>query len=189
MKKIISSTFISLDGYASRNIQGVEAISWFPVNDEFFELSKVLTDQADTAIYGRKTFEMMNAYWPTAGSQPGATPHDIKHSAWYNRVQKVVISETLTESNEAIIIVSEDIEQQIKKLKQGEGTNIVIFGNPSIVDLLNTYKLIDEYWICVSPTVLGDGKRLFDLNKAQLDLKLIESKTYTTGVVALHYGT
>ncbi len=60
-----------------------------------FDCAGMLTDRADTALYGRRTYEMMESYWPTAADQPGATQHDITHSRWYNKVTKAVVSTTL----------------------------------------------------------------------------------------------
>jgi dihydrofolate reductase len=74
---------------------------------------------------------MMDSYWPTAADQPGATRHDIEHSAWYNRVTKVVLSRTLKSANlKNTIIISENLADEINKLKSATKRHILIFGRP-----------------------------------------------------------
>ncbi len=117
-----------------------------------------LTDQSDTALYGRVTYNMMDAYWPTAGDQPKATAHDKHHSAWYNTVTKVVVSESLQQDpSKKLEVISGDLKGNIEKLKSKPGKDIVIFGSPSIVRQLIEYNLIDEYWLMVNPVILGTG--------------------------------
>ena len=82
---------ISLDGFvAGPNGE----MDWIKVDDEMFDIGSKMTEDSDAVIYGRKTYEMMNSYWPTANAQADASKHDIEHSHWYNRVTKVVISKT-----------------------------------------------------------------------------------------------
>lgn len=70
-------------------------MDWINVSEEMFEYAARETAEADTALYGRVTYEMMQAYWPTAADKPNATKHEIEHSQWYNTVTKVVISKTM----------------------------------------------------------------------------------------------
>src|SRR5689334_21295359 len=92
MRKLISSMHISLDGF----VGGPNGeMDWIHVDADLFDFVGKMTDNADAALYGRKTYEMMEGYWPTAGDQPNASKHDIEHSTWYNKVQKIVISNTL----------------------------------------------------------------------------------------------
>jgi dihydrofolate reductase len=82
----------SLDGF----VGGPNGeMDWIDVDDEMFEYAGQRTREADTALYGRVTYQMMESYWPTAGDQPTATKHDIEHSKWYNSVAKVVVSRTM----------------------------------------------------------------------------------------------
>src|SRR6188768_1113285 len=94
MKNLIFFMHTSLDGFVA-GLNG--ELDWIKVDDEIFDFVATMTDQADTALYGRVTYEMMQSYWPTAGEQPNATKHDKEHSAWYNKVSKVVLSKTLSE--------------------------------------------------------------------------------------------
>ena len=92
MKKIIVSEHITLDGFlAAPNGE----MDWIQLDKEMFDMVNEFTVTADTALYGRITYEMMEAYWPTAAGQPNATEHDINHSNWYNQSQKLVLSKTI----------------------------------------------------------------------------------------------
>lgn len=176
---------ISLDGFAATlNRQ----IDWIRVDEELFDYIVKLTDQADTAMYGRVTYQMMDSYWPTASDRPNASKHDIEHSRWYNRVNKVVLSKTLKGNDNAnILIVADNIVEEVQNLKNQPGKNILIFGSPSASHSLMKHNLIDEYWLFVNPVLLGNGIPLFNDINGKLYLKLVESKVFKSGVVELHY--
>jgi len=147
-----------------------------------------MTDQADTALYGRVTYEMMQSYWPTAGEQPNATKHDIEHSTWYNKVSKVVLSKTIHETGlHNTKVIGDQLSDNINKLKQQDGTNILIFGSPGASRSLLNQGLIDEFWLFVNPVILGKGLPLFKNITGTTKLKLVESKTFSCGVIALNY--
>src|SRR3954470_22449464 len=92
MKKLIAFIHLSLDGFAAGS-NG--EMNWIHVDEEIFDYVGTLTDAADTALYGRVTYEMMEGYWPEAGNQPDASDHDVQHSRWYNSVNKIVLSHSL----------------------------------------------------------------------------------------------
>jgi len=164
------------------------ALNMFKVDQEFFDISQTLCEAADAALYGKGTYQIMHAYWPTAGDKPGASAHDKQHSAWYKHVKKYVLSKTLkdTEAPDAFII-RENVEEELKKLKEQEGKNIQIFGSPGVVRSLTQQGLIDEYRIFVYPVILGNGIPLFKDIKQQINLTLVSGKFLTSGAAALHY--
>ena len=132
----------------------------------------------------------MDAYWPTAGEQPNAGKHDIEHSRWYKQFQKIVISKTLKNTHlDNTKIISENIPEEINKLKQAGGKNILVFGSPSTCYTLLNEGLIDELWLFVNPVVIGEGILLFKGATEMKKLNLLESKTYPGGVIGLHYST
>ena len=94
MRNLIFFMHTSLDGFVS-GLKG--ELNWANIDDELFDFVATMTDTADTALYGRVTYEMMQSYWPKAGEQPNATKHDKEHSAWYNKVSKIVLSKTISE--------------------------------------------------------------------------------------------
>ena len=153
-----------------------------------FEYAGGQTDLADTALYGRITYQMMESYWPKAADQLNATRHDIQHSQWYNKVAKVVISKSMQKSNSANTrFIHENISEEIQKLKQQPGKNILMFGSPSVAHLLMRDNLIDDYWVFVNPVLIGTGIPLFKNMKERVNLKLLDNKAFSSGVIGLHY--
>jgi len=186
MRKLIFFMHTSLDGFvAGPNGE----MDWLKVDDEMFDFVATMTDKADTALYGRVTYEMMQGYWPKAGEQPNASKHDKEHSAWYNKVSKVVLSTTLSEKGLINTkVISDQLADNINKIKNQAGKNILIFGSPSASHSLLSEGLVDEFWLFVNPVLRGQGRPLFKGITDSIELKLVESKTFSNGVIALHYA-
>ena len=175
----------SLDGFVAGPAGEMD---WIHVDEELFEYAGNQTDRSDTALYGRVTYQMMENYWPTAAEQPGATKHDKQHSAWYNKVPKVVLSRTLKGKDiPNVQVISSDLNKQVTALKQAAGKDIVIFGSPTASHSLMELSLIDEFWLFVNPVLLGKGIPLFASITERTQLKLVVTKSFTSGVVCLHY--
>ena len=187
MRKLIFFMHTSLDGFvAGPNGE----MNWIKLDEAIFDFIATMTAQSDTALYGRVTYEMMQSYWPKAGEQPNASKHDKEHSAWYNKVSKIVLSKTMSEKGlDNTIVISDHLKDKINKIKQQDGKNILIFGSPSASHSLMSEGLIDEFWLFVNPILLGKGMPLFKDVTETTKLKLIESKTFPCGVIALHYET
>lgn len=185
MKKLVLFMHASLDGF----VGGPNGeMDWIHVDAEIFDYAGRQTELADTALYGRKTWQMMDSYWPAAADQPNATNHDIEHSLWYNSVEKVVISGSMQgEERPQTTIIHENVADEIQKLKQREGKNILMFGSSTAAHTLMKHNLIDDYWIFANPVVLGEGIPLFGEIENPIKLNLVESKAFSSGVVGLHY--
>ena len=185
MRKLVSFLHISLDGFvAGPNGE----MDWVYVGEDLFDYAGERTDQSDTALYGRVTYELMESYWPTAANKPDATRHDIQHSKWYNSVKKVLVSRTMKNtSSKSTRIIRENLPAEIEKLKAEPGKEIVIFGSPAVTNLLSEAGLIDEYWLFVNPILLGNGIPLYRSTNNNVKLKLLFSKAFDSGVVCLHY--
>lgn len=176
----------SLDGFVA-GLNG--EMNWITVDDEIFDFVATMTGDADTALYGRVTYQMMEAYWPTAGEKPDARKHDKEHSAWYMNVSKVVLSRTIDDTGlKNTMVIRDNLYENITRLKQVPGKNILIFGSPRASHSLLSIGLIDEFWIFVNPVLLGQGIPLFKNIPEIARLRLLESKTFASGVVALHYS-
>ena len=177
----------SLDGFVA-GLNG--EMGWIKVDDAIFDFVGTMTDQADTALYGRVTYQMMQSYWPTAGEQPNASKHDKEHSAWYNKVSKIVLSKTISEKGlDNTIVISDQLADKIYKIKKQDGKNILIFGSPAASHSLMSHGLIDEFWLFVNPVLLGQGIPLFKNVTETTKLELLETETFSCGVIALHYET
>lgn len=185
MRKLVSFFHVSLDGYVA-GLNG--EMDWIKVDEEIFEHVGERVKESDTALYGRVTWQMMEGYWPTAGDEPDASKHDIEHSVWYKKAGKIVLSKSMQhEQLSNTVFIGEDVEDRVKALKQQAGTEILIFGSPSATHSLLQYDLIDEFWLFVNPILLGKGVPLFKNVTEKTLLTLASSKTFTNGVVCMHY--
>lgn len=186
MRKLVLFMHTTLDGLVA-GPQG--EMDWINVDEEIFDYVSKTTDVADTALYGRVTYEMMEGYWPTAADQPNASRHDIDHSRWYKKVDKVVISRTMKESKLAnTLIISENLSAELKKVKETAGRDILMFGSPGAAHSLMKENLIDEYWLFVNPILLGKGTPLFSEIGELTKLKLKSHHLFSSGVICLHYA-
>jgi dihydrofolate reductase len=185
MRNLIFFMHTSLDGFVA-GLNG--EMGWINLDEAMFDFVATMTEQADTALYGRVTYEMMQSYWPKAGEKLNATRHDKEHSNWYNNVTKVVLSKTIQETGlHNTKVIGDQLSDNINRLKQQDGKNILIFGSPSTSQSLLKEGLIDEFWLLVNPIILGQGMPLFKNIAGATKLKLVESKTFACGVIALHY--
>ena len=163
----------------------------FNPDDETLEYFTQLTRDADTFVYGRKTYQLMVPYWPDVAKNPSEqTKEDYEFAQAFDAVNKIIVFSRSLDSPEGkkTRIVRTGLHDEILKLKQEQGKNILT-GGVSIPSQLVQLGLIDEYHFVVHPIVLGEGRRLFEgINlQEKLQLKLVESKTFKSGCVALRY--
>jgi dihydrofolate reductase len=185
MRKLVLLMHASIDGF----VAGPKGeMNWIKVDDELFDFVGGLTDQADTAVYGRVTYQLMESYWPTAADKPNASKHDIDHARWYKSVSKIVISSSLKGKDAGKTrILSSHIPEQIQELKGQPGKNILMLGSPTASHYATQKHLIDEYWIFLNPVFIGAGIPLFKNTYEAINLKLITTKVFSSGVIGLHY--
>ena len=185
MRKVIWLMHVSLDGF----VAGTNGeINWIYLDDEMFDDVQELVNTADTALFGRVTYELMEGYWPTAAEKSTATKHDLEHAAWVNSAQKIVFSKTLKNVGwHNTKIVKDNIAEEITRMKKKSGKNLILFASPTLASTFLNHDLIDEYWFNINPIVLGSGKPLFNGIINIHKLKLLKTKMYKNGVVLLHY--
>lgn len=181
MRKIIVSNLVSLDGFmAGPNGE----IDWFLWNEETAQYAKDLAKSIDTILFGRVTYELMANFWPT----PAADSEDPVITQYMNDTAKIVFSKTLEKADwKNTRVIREINSEEILKMKQQPGKNMVIYGSGGLVSSLTQLGLIDDYRIFVNPVILGQGKPLFKDLKDRHKLKLINSTIFKNGVVLLHY--
>jgi len=177
VRKIVAGLFISLDGVVESPDQ------WhFPYFDE--EMGQevgALMAASDTILLGRRTYQDFAGYWPHQ-------PSDVPPADYMNNTPKVVVSTTLkTLEWQNSTLISGNLAEELGKLKQQPGKNIGITGSGTLVRSLLRDGLLDELHLLVHPIVVGSGKRLFEQGSGRVPLKLVESKTFSTGVLALTY--
>ncbi|MGH2543938.1 MAG: dihydrofolate reductase family protein [Ardenticatenaceae bacterium] len=173
MRNIVVTTFLSLDGI-------MEEPAWTAPywNDEIAKFKGDEQDTSDALLLGRVTYQGFAAAWPESTDE-GA---DLM-----NNLPKYVVSTTLdkVEWNNSRLI-KDNIVEEITKLKQQDGQDILVYGSAMLVETLMQHDLVDRYRLLVYPVVVGKGKRLFK-EGTTATLKLLESQSFSSGVVALVY--
>lgn len=159
-------------------------LSWHNVDAEFNTFAVKQLGEADTLLFGRETYDMMAAYWPT----PAAVQDDPVVAKYMNDLRKVVFSRTLQNvSWRHAELAHDDIVKAAKALKEEDGKDILLFGSGTIVAQLAAHGLIDEFRLMVAPIVIGDGKRLFAGIAEPLKLQLVRFEQFASGNVLLCY--
>lgn len=185
--KLTMTTFLSLDGVMQGpggpeedRSNGFDQGGWLvPYADD--DMGKLVSDwfaAADAFLLGRKTYEIFAAYWPNITDQTDVVATKL------NSLPKYVVSNTLDKvewSNSTLI--RGDAEEEITKLKQGPGNELQVHGSGHLAQTLMARDLIDEYRLWIYPVVLGSGRRLFQDGITPTALKLVDTKTTSTGVV------
>ena len=179
MRKVIAAEFLSLDGVMESPDQ------WhFPYfNDEMGQAIGEGFAASDAMLMGRVLYEEWAAYWPQQDPEENPVAEQM------NGVQKYVVSTTLEEPLEwnNSTLIEGDLKDEIAELKAGEGGDIGISGSGTLVRSLLRSDLLDELNILLHPVVVGEGKRLFEGGEERKALDLVDSKTFSTGVVFLTY--
>ena len=179
MRKLIAAINMTLDGFCDHTAMIAD--------DEIHQHYNELLSNADTLIYGRITYQLMESYWPSVVKNPtGNKPMD-EFAVLIDNISKIVFSRTLKNVDwKNTKLKKEVIKEEILELKQQAGKNILV-GSPSLIVALTQLDLIDEYQLGVQPTVLGSGLPLFKNIKDRIDLKLLKTKTFGCGAVTLYY--
>jgi dihydrofolate reductase len=184
MRRIVVQLMVSLDGY----FEGPEHdLSWHPVDEELHAHMNAHLATMGAFLEGRVTYELMEAYWPTADEDP-ANPAVIREFAGiWRATPKMVFSRSLHQVGPNAALRSEVDPDEIRALKQEPGGDMTLGG----VDLARTFRdlgLVDEYRLYVAPVLVGRGRRLFEETDAATDLELVETHRFGNGVVLLRYA-
>jgi dihydrofolate reductase len=181
MRNVIYAINISLDGCCDHT-------KLIP-DEELFGYSMQLIRDVDLLVFGRKTYQLMVPYWPDVAKNPSETKADIEFAKTFVSKNKIVFSRSLESAEDKNTkIVRTNLHNEMLKLKQEQGNNILV-GGVDIPSQLIELGLIDEYRFVVQPIIAGEGRRLLEgiTLPQKLKLKLVESKIFKSGCVALHY--
>lgn len=169
MRKIILGLAVSLDGY----IEGPQGEFDWCFTDQDYGMTEFF-QRIDALFIGRKSYELMQTMGE--GAVPGMPP-----------LKEYVFSNTLTNVKAGATLVKGDLKTAIEKIKSEGGKDIWLFGGAALTKAFLQLRLIDEFWLSVHPVILGSGKLLFSDIQERTHLKLLETKTYNTGLVSLKY--
>ncbi len=180
MRNLIFAINITLDGCCDHTKMNAD--------EEILEHYTLLLRDADLLVYGRKTYQLMVPYWPDIAKNHSETKAENEFADTFDSINKIVFSQSLDSAEGNTRIVRRGLQDQILKLKQEPGKNILT-GGVSIPSQLIELGLVDEYRFVVQPIVAGEGRRLSEGIRLpeRLQLKFVESKVFKSGCVALRY--
>jgi dihydrofolate reductase len=182
MRNVIYAINLTVDGCCDHT-------KFNPAEDLLEHYTRLLRDDAGLLVYGRKTYQLMVPYWPDIAKSQSETRADIEFAQAFDFLPKIVFSRSLASAEDKNTrIVRTNLRDEILKLKQEPGKNILV-GGVDVPSQLIELGLVDEYRFVVMPILVGKGRRLFEgvSLPEKCRLKLVESKTFESGCVALRY--
>jgi len=184
MRKVIYTSMLSLDGF----IEGPNRELDWPIIDEELHsfINEDQTRTVDAFLYGRRMYELMTEYWPTADADP-ANPDYVVEFAWlWKKTPKIVFSKTLDQVEWNSRLVKGDTIEEVTKLKMQPGKNLSM-GGADLAATFIRHGLIDEYHLYIHPVVLGRGTPAFPALDDPIQLQLFETRRFASGVMLLRY--
>jgi len=184
MRKIKFSIPITLDGY----IEGPHhELDWMIPDDELHDFYTSMLGNADLMLYGRVTYQLMQNYWPTAPTDPHATPAMHRFANAINPIRKLVFSKTLKETGWNAQIVHALNTSEINQLKNQPGADILLGGGANLARQFMQQGLVDEYQLVLMPVVIGSGTALFRDVTGLPKMDFQWSRTFASGAVVICY--
>jgi dihydrofolate reductase len=179
MRKLIAAINMTLDGFCDHTAMIAD--------DELHQHYNEILSNADTILYGRITYQLMESYWPSVVKTPTGNKPEDDFAVLIDNISKIVFSRTLKKVDwKNVKLAKGGIKEEVLELKQQAGKNILA-GSPSLIAAFTQLDLIDEYQLCVHPVILGNGLPLFKNVKDRANLKLVKTKTFGSGAVTLYY--
>jgi dihydrofolate reductase len=184
MGSVIYSMSVSLEGFVETPSRSLD---WVRVDEELHSLFNEEARGLSAFLYGRRMYELMVDYWPTAEADPSATPAMLEFARIWKDKPKVVFSKTLERVDWNGRLVRDDPAGEVARLKAQPGFDMDV-GGPTLASALMRHGLIDEFHLSVHPLVLGAGTRFFPELAGRIGLRLLETRTFDSGVVYLRYA-
>ncbi len=175
---------VSLDGFVET---ADRSLDWVVVDEELHTWFNDQARQRDAFLYGRRLYEVMAAYWPTAESDPAATAWMLDFARIWNAKPKVVFSTTLHTVEWNSRLVTGDVTERLAELRSEFDGDLSV-GGPTLASAFVKRGLVDEYRLLVHPVVLGSGTRFFPSLEDRIGLRLLETRTFESGVAYLGFG-
>jgi dihydrofolate reductase len=174
---------VSLDGFIEdRNGD----LNWSYPDEDLHKHFNDLESTIDLHLYGRRLYENMAAYWPTADENPSAPRVEIEYARIWKSMPKIVFSKTMDQVGWNSRLVRGNIAEEVNRLKEQPGKDMSV-GGAELASTFMQLGLIDEYWLYVHPVVLGGGKPMFRPLHIKINLLLVETRRFGSGVVLLRY--
>ncbi|GIN23089.1 dihydrofolate reductase family protein [Siminovitchia fordii] len=177
-RKIILDLAVTMDGF----IEGKNGeVDWCIMDSEMGFIN--FLDQIDTIFYGRKSYDLWGEFTPKIEDS------DTEKEIWklVHSKEKYVFSKTQKGTDHKAIFINDNIFEEVNKLKNKPGKDIWLYGGASLITTFINLGLVDEYRLSVHPVILGEGKPLFNDIKQRLNLEMVNTRTFSSGVVQLTY--
>jgi dihydrofolate reductase len=184
MGKVIFLMNVSLDGYIET---ADHSLDWTFADDELHTWFNERLRSTEASVYGRRLFEVMNGHWPTAEADPAATSVTLEFARIWNAKPKVVVSSSMKEAPVGWRLTSGDPETILEELRRDFSGDLEI-GGPTLAAGFIRRGLVDEYQLVVHPVILGGGTRFFPDLERPAGLRLLETRTFSSGVVYLGFA-
>ena len=179
MRKVIASMNMTLDGYCDHTA-GI-------VTDELHEYYNEQMRNSGPLLMGRITYQLMESAWPYIVKNPSGNKAADDFAVLMDNAEKVVFSRTLKSVNwKNTTLAQGELHEEVIKLKEQSGKNIFV-GSPSLIAQLSQNGLIDEYRLCIHPVVVGSGLVLFKGIRDKINLTLVKTRTFGSGVIVSFY--
>jgi dihydrofolate reductase len=187
MRKIKLQMQLSLDGFVSGPNGEMDWMAW-DWDDEIKKYVTELTDSADTLLMGRILYQGMSMHWPAIAAKAKSEKGDIEFADRMNSTPKIVFSKTLEKADWTnTSLLSGNIEEEIYRLKQQSGKDLLLYGGAGLVSSFVKSGLIDEYHLFINPAAIGNGKSIFKKVENKVKLKLVKSQSFPCGIALLCY--
>jgi dihydrofolate reductase len=187
MRKILTTTWVSLDGFIAGPNNEMDWVGRY-YDETMGAYETELVRGGDTLLLGRTTYDSFAGSWPSVPDQEGVSEGEKVYARLLNSMRKVVVSASLTDPSWEHTDVLTDVRRdEIQQLKQEPGSDIIVYGSASLVAQLTDLGLVDEYHLLVHPVVLGGGKPLFGGVSGSTDLALESVTPHPSGVVRMVY--
>jgi len=183
MRQVVYAASISVDGFLGAD-DGDNA--WLVPDPELHRHFNDLEGSFDTHLYGRRMYELMAQYWPTAHELPEAPDYIVEYARIWCAMPKVVFSASLGEVDWNARLFSGDALEEVARLKREPGKSMSV-GGTALATSLARAGLIDEFRFYVMPTIVGSGTPTFAALGKHVDLTTLEVQTFTSGAVLLRY--
>ena len=185
MRRLISYMFTSLDGFIADRDGGLD---WVPIDDELMRFANTFFGAADAIVFGRNVHEGFVSYWDELDpSDPSVTELDAEFARIFASMERIVVSTTTRGAPGGTIVIADDLPAAIGELKDRPGGDLLLICGPDLRSTLAGHGLIDRYRSLVAPVALGEGVPLFSPMDEPARLRLVDSSTFSGGVVMLDH--
>ena len=181
--KVIYGMNVSLDGF----IEGPDGtFDWGEPDEELHRHFNELERRTGFHLYGRRLYELMNGFWPTADQDPAAPDYIAEYSKFWRAVPNIVFSRTLESVDGNARLVRSNIAEEVARLKS-ETDKVLTVGGAGIAAEFTRLGLIDEYWLYYWPVIVGGGKPMFGEVAAPVRMELLDTQVLSGGVALARY--